>query len=135
MAIYENRIFNFSTDGYLYAVDARTGELIWETLMFDYRDTRHQASGAPTVFGGVVVVPLNCSNGAALPTCHLSAYDAQTGERRWRWYTSPNSDDPLSRSWGSEPQRYPLEGRLNTSAWVTPAVDTERGLCIFGVGA
>ena len=135
LAIAGDRIFNFSTDGFLYAVDARTGELIWETQMFDYRDTRHQASGAPTVFGGVVVVPLNCSNGAAVPTCHLSAYDTGSGQRRWRWYTSPASDDPLSRSWGNEPQRYPFEGRLNTSAWMTPAVDTERGLFIFGVGS
>ena len=135
LAIHGDRIFNFSTDGFLYAVDARTGELIWETQMFDYRDTRHQASGAPTVFGGVVVVPLNCSNGAAVPTCHLSAYDTRSGQQSWRWYTSPASDDPLSRSWGNEPQRYPFEGRLNTSAWMTPAVDAERGLFIFGVGS
>ena len=133
--MYEDKLINFSTDGFLYALDARTGELVWERRMFDYLESRHQASGAPIVYDGVIAVPSNCSNGAATPTCHLSAYDVETGERLWRWYTSPEADDPLSRTWGDAPQTYPLEARLNTSAWMTPAVDAERGLFILGVGS
>ena len=135
LALYEEKLINFSTDGFLYALDARTGELVWERRMFDYLESRHQASGAPIVYDGVIVVPSNCSNGVATPTCHLSAYDVETGARLWRWYTSPEADDPLSRTWGDTPQTYPLEARLNTSAWMTPAVDAERGLFILGVGS
>ena len=135
LALYEDKLINFSTDGFLYALDARTGALVWERRMFDYLESRHQASGAPIVYDGVIAVPSNCSNGAATPTCHLSAYDVETGERLWRWYTSPEADDPLSRTWGDAPQTYPLEARLNTSAWMTPAVDAERGLFILGVGS
>ena len=135
LALYEDKLINFSTDGFLYALDARTGALVWARRMFDYLESRHQASGAPMVYDGVIAVPSNCCNGAATPTCHLSAYDVETGARLWRWYTSPEADDPLSRTWGDAPQIYPLEARLNTSAWMTPAVDAERGLFILGVGS
>ena len=135
LALYEDKLINFSTDGFLYAVDARTGQLVWETRMFDVVETRHQASGAPIVYGGVIAVPVNCTNTASTSTCHLSTYDADTGRRLWRWYTSPDSDDPLHETWGENPQNYPLESRLNTSAWMTPAVDSERGLFILGVGS
>ena len=135
LALYEDKLINFSTDGFLYALNARTGQLIWERRMFDYLESRHQASGAPIVYNGVIAVPSNCSNGAATPTCHLSAYDVETGERLWRWYTSPEADDPLSQTWGNRPQTYPLGARLNTSAWMTPSVDSQRGLFILGVGS
>ena len=135
LALYEDKLINFSTDGFLYAVDARTGQLVWETRMFDVFETRHQASGAPIVYEGVIAVPLNCTNNASPSTCHLSAYDADTGQRLWRWYTSPESDDPLHETWGADPQTYPLEARLNTSVWMTPAVDSEQGLFILGVGS
>jgi len=135
LALYGDKLINFSTDGFLYALDAWTGELVWERRMFDYLESRHQASGAPIVYEGVIVVPSNCSNGAATPTCHLSAYDIETGERLWRWYTSPGADDPLSQTWGDVPQAYPFEARLNTSTWMTPAVDVEQGLFILGVGS
>ncbi len=135
LALYEDKLINFSTDGFLYAVDAQTGQLIWETRMFDVFETRHQASGAPIVYEGVIAVPLNCTNNASPATCHLSAYDADTGRQLWRWYTSPPSDDPLHETWGADPQKYPLEARLNTSVWMTPAVDSEQGLFIVGVGS
>ena len=135
LALYEEKLINFSTDGFLYAVDARTGQLIWETLMFDVFETRHQASGAPIVYDGVIAVPVNCANNASAAACHLSAYDTDTGRRLWRWYTSPGRDDPLHHTWGEDPQKYARESRLNTSPWMTPAVDAERGLFIVGIGS
>ena len=65
----------------------------------------------------------------------MSSYDAETGQLMWRWFTSPTRDDPMHETWGTDPQVYPLESRRNMSPWVTPAVDTERGLFIFGIGA
>jgi PQQ-dependent dehydrogenase (methanol/ethanol family) len=135
LAIYEEKLINFSTDGVLYALDARSGALLWETVMEDYRETLHQPSGAPVVYDGVIAVPTNCTAFASRTTCHLSAYDAEDGTMLWRWYTSPGPEDPLSRTWGSNPQKYPLEGRRNTSAWWTPSVDVAQGLFIFGVGS
>lgn len=135
LSIYGDKIINFSTDSFLYAVDARTGELIWEAQMETYLDSKHQPSGAPIVFNGVVTVPINCTANASMTPCHLSAYDAENGALLWRWFTSPRPGEPNHETWGAEPQKYPFESRHNTSPWWTPTVDIERGLFIFGVGS
>ena len=132
--IYEDRLISHATDGMLFALNPATGRLLWETAMTDYRSGQ-QPSGAPVAFGGVVVVPYNCTAWTAPDPCHLSGYDVENGELLWRWFTSPTPDDPLHRSWGDDPQVYPLERRRNMSPWMTPAVDSERGLFIFGIGS
>ena len=132
--LYGDRLISHSTDGMIFALDAQTGELLWESQMTDFRRGQ-QPSGAPVAFNGVVVVPYNCTAWAAPEPCHLSAYDAETGQRMWRWYTSPTEDDPMHDTWGDDPQVYPLPSRRNMSPWMTPSVDTERGLFIFGLGS
>jgi len=134
MFLYENKLIDHSSDGWLFALDARTGELVWEVQMTDFHRLV-QPSGAPIAFNGVIVVPYNCSQGTALDPCHLSAYSAEDGKMLWRWYTTPPPGDPLSETWGTEPQTIPYEQRRNISPWMTPAVDTERGWFIFGVGS
>ena len=132
--IYEDKLISHATDGMLFALDPTTGRLLWESAMTDYRSGQ-QPSGAPVAYGGVVVVPYNCTAWTAPDPCHLSGYDVENGELLWRWYTSPTPDDPQHRTWGDDPQVFPLEQRRNMSPWVTPAVDSDRGLFIFGIGS
>ena len=132
--LFEDRLIGHSTDGMLFALDPRTGTLVWETQMVDYR-AGQQPSGAPVVFNGAIAVPYNCTAWAAPDPCHMSAYDVESGEMLWRWYTSPTPEDPMHQTWGDDPQVYPLASRRNMSPWQTPAVDTERGLFIFGIGS
>ena len=132
--IYEDKLITTSTDGYLIALDPETGALVWKAAIGDYR-SGDQPSGAPVVFNRVVAVPWNCTSWTSTATCHLSGYSVDNGELLWRWYTSPTPEDPMHRSWGDDPQIYPLEERRNMSPWLTPAVDKEQGLFIFGVGS
>jgi alcohol dehydrogenase (cytochrome c) len=132
--IYEDKLISHATDGMLFALDPSTGRLLWETAMTDFRSGQ-QPSGAPVAFGGVVVVPYNCTAWTAPDPCHLSGYDVENGQLLWRWHTSPTPDDPMHRTWGDDPQVYPLQKRRNMSPWMTPAVDVERGLFIFGIGS
>lgn len=132
--IYEDKLISHATDGTLFALNPETGALLWESVMTDYRSGA-QPSGAPVAFGGSVVVPYNCTAWTAADPCHMSAYDVENGGLLWRWYTSPTVQDPMHSTWGDEPQIYPLQRRRNMSPWVTPAVDSERGLFIFGVGS
>ena len=132
--LYEDKLISHATDGMLFALNPATGQLLWESAMVDYRSGQ-QPSGAPVAFGGVVVVPYNCTAWTAADPCHLSAYSTENGELLWRWFTSPVPDDPMHRTWGDDPQVYPLEQRRNMSPWMTPAVDTDHGLFIFGIGS
>ena len=132
--LFEDRLIGHSMDGMLFALDPRNGELVWETEMVDYR-LGQQPSGAPVVFNGAIAVPYNCTAWSAPDPCHMSAYDVESGEMLWRWYTSPTPEDPMHETWGDDPQVYPLASRRNMSPWQTPAVDIERGLFIFGIGS
>lgn len=132
--LYEDKLISHATDGMLFALDPGTGQLLWESAMTDF-NAGQQPSGAPVAFGGSIAVPYNCTAWTAADPCHLSAYDVDSGDLLWRWYTSPTREDPMHSSWGDDPQIYPLEQRRNMSPWNTPAVDSERGLFIFGVGS
>ena len=132
--LFGDKLISHSTDGMLFALDPRTGSLLWESEMVDFAGGQ-QPSGAPVGFNGVIAVPYNCTAWSAPGPCHMSSYDAETGQLMWRWFTSPTRDDPMHETWGTDPQVYPLESRRNMSPWVTPAVDTERGLFIFGIGS
>ncbi len=132
--LYEDKLLAASTDGFLFALDPRDGSLKWEVALHDFR-TGNQPSGAPVAYGGVVVVPMNCTAWTTETTCHLSGYSVEDGALLWRWFTSPTADDPMHYTWGDDPQVYPLEQRRNMSPWGTPAVDAGRGLFIFGVGS
>lgn len=133
MALYADKLIGHSTDGMIFALDMRTGVLLWENQMTDLAG--QQPSGAPLVFDGRVFMGYDCHADSSLGPCHFSAYDSETGQLQWRWFTSPTRDDPMHSTWGAEPQVFPLETRRNMSAWMTPSIDTERGLLIFGIGS
>ena len=59
LAIYDNLILDNGADGYAYAIDARTGELAWETLILDYRKGAKNSSG-PIVADGKVISGRSC---------------------------------------------------------------------------
>ena len=52
IAIHGTRIIDTSNDDYIYAVDARTGELVWETEILDYTVNPARHSSGPIVAGG-----------------------------------------------------------------------------------
>ena len=54
LAIYGDNIFHLTADAYLVALDARTGELAWESQMTDYHDGITHSSGAMIIKGRVL---------------------------------------------------------------------------------
>jgi len=109
LAFYENTVYLASYDGRLIALDAKTGEERWSVLTID-PSKRYTITGAPRVFKGKVVIG---NGGAEYPTRgYVTAYDARTGEKVWRFYTVPG--EPGKRD--GEPSDEPLE-RLARPTW------------------
>ena len=84
------RVFLVTTDGYVIALDAKTGKQVWRT--YDYPDqSPRNSNGAPRVFGGKVIVGFG---GADISPARgfVTAYDAQTGKMAWRFYTTPGDE-------------------------------------------
>jgi len=86
VAFDRGRVFVGTLDGRLIALDAHSGERIWETLTIDPTQP-YSITGAPQVVKGNVIIG---NAGADLGVRgYVSAYDAETGELAWRFYTVP----------------------------------------------
>jgi PQQ-dependent dehydrogenase (methanol/ethanol family) len=76
----------------LIAVDQKTGKLAWEKAACDANEM-YAITGAPRVGDGMVFIGNSCLD-AGTGRGHVDAFDAATGEHKWRFYTVPR--DPAS---------------------------------------
>ena len=136
VAVWDDSVFVGTLDGYLVALDAKTGEERWRTDTID-RKPPYTITGAPRVIDGLVII----GNGGADfgVRGYVSAYDADTGEMRWRFYTVPgNPDDGFesraledaAATWNGEWWKYGGGGTV----WDSMAYDPVLDLLYVGVG-
>jgi len=142
VAVYEGQVFVGVIDGRLEALDARTGERNWSVVTVD-QSKPYTITGAPRVVDGKVLIG---NGGAELGVRgYLTAYDADSGDKIWRFYTVPNpnkgpdnaiSDEIFARlandSWGDE-GRWVIDGGGGT-VWDSIVYDAVNDQIIFGVG-
>ncbi len=107
VAVYQGRVFIATFDARVVAVDAATGEKVWDV------DTYHPSAaspftvtGAPRAGGGKVYIGQSSSEYGVRG--YVSAYDAETGELAWRFYLVPG--DP------SQPFEHP-ELEMAAKTW------------------
>jgi quinohemoprotein ethanol dehydrogenase len=87
-AFYDGKIFVGTFDGRLLALDADTGALIWSVRTVP-SGRPYTITGAPRLVKGNVVIG---NAGAELGVRgYVTAYDAETGAQKWRFYTVPNA--------------------------------------------
>src|SRR5689334_2144842 len=79
IAIWGSTIINSSADNFIYALDARTGKLAWETPVLDPKK-RAPTSGGPIIANGKVITGRQCQPDAGRDSCIVTARDAQTGK-------------------------------------------------------
>lgn len=138
IAWWNNKIYTGTADGRLIAIDAKTGEALWERRVFP-KDSYRFISGAPRVFDGKVVTGFSGTIGPGRP--YVDTYDAETGAHLWRFYTSPgNPEEPFesrameeaAKTWsGDKWWRFGGGG----SAWNAMAYDPEVDLLYIGTGS
>ncbi|MEL7464743.1 MAG: PQQ-dependent dehydrogenase, methanol/ethanol family [Pseudomonadota bacterium] len=89
VALWEGKVFVGTYDGFLVALDAATGEVAWRTDTIEDRSMSYTITGAPRVINGKVMI----GNGGAEYGVrgYISAYDSDTGEEAWRWYSVPGN--------------------------------------------
>lgn len=92
VAVWKGRVYVASLDGYLNAIDARTGQLVWrvDTLPPHPPDTHYYVTGAPLVAGDVIVIGYGGADFKGVRGS-TSAYSLTTGKFRWRFYTVPRN--------------------------------------------
>ncbi|MEM8499579.1 MAG: PQQ-dependent dehydrogenase, methanol/ethanol family [Pseudomonadota bacterium] len=135
-AAWGGNIYFGTIDGRLLAVNASSGRLVWETQTTDLNQP-YTITGAPRVVKGKVVI----GNGGADfgVRGYVSAYNANSGEMIWRFYTVPG--DPAlgfenetmamaASTWSG--QWWKLGG--GGTVWDSMAYDPELNLLYIGTG-
>lgn len=127
LAIYGNLIIDTSSDDYVFALDAATGELVWENLILEYSAGAQQTSG-PIIGNGKIISGRGCEPEAGPDACIVTAHDAASGEELWRTRTIPAPHEPGGDTWGD----VPFEKRWHVGTWMVPSYDPELNLIYVG---
>ena len=89
VAIYGSTIIDTSADDFVYALDAASGKLVWETHILDYRQHAAQQTSGPIIANGKVISGRGCEPKGGPEACIVTAHDASTGKELWRTRTIP----------------------------------------------
>jgi alcohol dehydrogenase (cytochrome c) len=126
VSVYDDKIYWGTADSYLVALDARTGDQIWEVQTGDFRMGEGH-SHPPMIAEGKVLIGF--VGGERTTRGRLHAHDARTGELVWITYTVPVPGEPAYETW-TESEIPPLGG----ATWHTASYDPELGLAYFATG-
>ena len=128
LVIYDTLIIDTSVDEYIFALDARTGELVWETQVLDYKTHPANQSSGPIIANGKVISGRSCMPAGGPDACVITAHDPRTGRELWRRRTIPAPGEPGDETWGD----IPFEERRHVGTWMVPSYDPELGLLYIG---
>ena len=128
LAIYGTHIIDTSKDDHVFALDATTGRLAWDTQILDYTKNPAQQSSGPIIANGKVISGRSCLPRGGPDACVITAHDARTGAELWRRRTIPAPGEPGDETWGG----VPFEDRKHVGAWMVPSYDPELNLVYIG---
>src|SRR6266403_1333131 len=139
VALYKGKVFVGAYDGRLIALDAVTGNKVWEKDTITDHSRSYTVTGAPRVFNGQVVI----GNGGAEYGVrgYVTAYDAETGAQAWRWFVVPGDpgkpfeDDSMAaaaKTWDPAGKWW-INGGGGT-AWDSITFDPDLNLIYIGTG-
>ena len=93
VALYENSIFFGTLDGRLISLDKDTGNENWSILTID-KSWPYTITGAPRIVKGNVII--GNGGGEFGVRGYVTAYDVDSGDKLWRFYTVPgNPNEPF----------------------------------------
>ena len=141
VAVWSGRVYFGTIDGRLIALDAANGKQAWSVQTTD-NSKPYTITGAPRVVKGKVLI--GNGGGEYGVRGYITAYDAKSGDKVWRFYTVPNpngqadgevSDKVLAEkansTWAGDGWKKTGGGG---TAWDAMAYDPELDIAYFGIG-
>ena len=139
LALYKGKVFVAAYDGRLIALDAATGAKVWEKDTLIDHEHSYTITGAPRVFNGKVVIGQSGAEYGARG--YVTAYDSETGNQLWRWFTVPGdpakpfedaSMEAAAKTWDPA-GKYWVNGGGGTP-WDTITFDPDLNMVYVGTG-
>lgn len=124
----DGKVFLGRLDGRLLALDQRTGRVIWNVLAGDPAHG-YGITAAPLYYDGMVITGF--TGGEYAVRGKVTAYDADTGDEIWNFYTVPGPGEIGHLTWPQDNDAWKFGG---ASVWQTPSIDPQLGLIYFSTG-
>lgn len=126
VALWGDKVYVATLDAYLVALNAKTGEVVWETQVGNWEVGEYMTI-APLVVNGKVMVGI--SGGEFGVRGFVAAFDAETGQQVWKTYTIPEPGQPGSETWRGDDWK-----RGGGAVWMPGTYDPVTNVVLFGVG-
>jgi alcohol dehydrogenase (cytochrome c) len=127
VALRNDKVYLAGLDAVLVALDARTGKVVWETKVEDWKQGYYMTM-APLVVKDKVLIGV--SGGEFGVRGFVAAYDAETGKPVWKTYTIPAPGEPGAETW-EKPDTWKTGGG---ATWMTGNYDPDTNTVYWGVG-
>jgi glucose dehydrogenase len=148
VAVMGDRVFMATLDARLVALDAKSGNIIWNTEVAD-PELGYSETMAPVAINGRILIGTN--GGEYGIRGFVKSFDAQTGKLQWTFNTVPEKGHEgvwaekdatgrdMHRDIAAEKAQLAKQGgdfykTLGGGVWMAPAVDTETNTVFFVVG-
>ena len=128
LAILGDTLFMATIDAQLIAIDAVSGRPVWKTSVADPA-AGYAMTLAPLVVKDTVVIGV--AGGEYGIRGFIAAYDVESGDEAWRFYTIPGPGEPGHDTWPSDSDAWQHGG---SSAWLTGSYDPDLDLIYWGTG-
>jgi alcohol dehydrogenase (cytochrome c) len=126
VALWGTRVYMETDNAHLLCLDARSGNLIWD-VAYASGNRNYGATSAPLIVKDKVLV--GTSGGDDGVRGFLAAFDAETGEEKWRFWTIPGPGEKGSESWPGDTY---LHGGGTT--WMPGTYDPDLDILYWGTG-
>ena len=128
--IYDGKLFRQTLDGFVVALDMKTGKEVWRTRFCEFNEGCRGVV-APAVFNGVLVSGM--SGGDSTTRGFVDGYDPTTGKRLWRTWTIPAPGEKGAETWPHKtwPDAWKYGGG---ATWQAASYDPELDLFYIGTG-
>ena len=126
LAVYHDKVYVATTDAKIHALDARTGKVVWEEALGSPNNSN---TGGVMVMRGKVLTGLTRCDNYSENNCYISAFDADTGKRAWKFFTTALEGQPGGDTWNGLPNL--LRGGGDT--WIAGTYDPDLNTTYWGV--
>lgn len=122
VAIKDGMVIRGTHDGYLVALDAANGNLIWERALVDMTKNEGGFTMAPVIWEDLIIIgPAGSELGVK---GWVGAFKLSSGEPVWKFNTVPDHGEPGSETWGKADARLLGGGAV----WAPLSLDAEAGV-------